>query len=535
MGIYVNPGNGGFQSALRSKIYIDKTGLLEYTNSVLGSEQRYVCVSRPRRFGKSITAEMLVAYYDRSCDSQEMFQSLQISGTADYKKYLNQYPVIHVDINDFLHRRNAETEGSVSALTAVGLFHSEVIEELKKLYPQVLNEKENNLPSALAQIHENTGDKFVIIIDEWDAIFREDKLDIKAQDAYIDLLRGLFKDAGSKKFLELAYITGILPIKKYGTESALNNFDEFSMVQSEPLSQYVGFTAKEVQGLCDQYEMDYDEIQRWYDGYVLEGDLHIYNPKSVVDSIRRKKIANYWTRTETYESLKNYISMNFDGLQDAIVQLLLGARSKVNTRTFANDMTSFESRDDILTVLIHLGYLAYDAEKEEVYVPNEEVREAFSGAVQKSSWKPVIDAITASDQLLKDTWAMDGVAVAKAIKQVHIANTSILKYNDENSLSCTITLAYYNAINEYTLIRELPTGKGYADIVFLPHRNSDKPAMVVELKHNQSAEGAIAQIKEREYPEVLKAYKKDILLVGINYDKDNKTYQCVIEKQERNV
>ena len=399
MGIYVNPGNGAFQGVLRSKIYIDKTGLLEYTNSVLGSEQRYICMSRPRRFGKSITAEMLAAYYDRSCDSKEMFQHLQISNTVDYEKHLNQYPVIHVDINDFLHRRNLETEGSVSALKAVGLFHSEVIAELKKVYPQSLSEEENNLPSALARIHEDTGDQFVIIIDEWDAIFREDKLDLKAQEAYIDLLRGLFKDAGSKKFLELAYITGILPIKKYGTESALNNFDEFSMIQSEPLSQYVGFTAEEVLMLCNQYEMDYEEVKRWYDGYVLAEDLHIYNPKSVVDSIRRRKIANYWTRTETYESLRSYISMNFDGLKDAIVQLLLGERKKVNTRTFANDMTSFESRDDILTVLIHLGYLAYDAEREEVYIPNEEVREAFSGAVQKSNWKPVVDAITASDQL----------------------------------------------------------------------------------------------------------------------------------------
>ena len=530
MGIFVNPGNSGFQSALRSKIYIDKTGLLEYTNSVLGSEQRYICVSRPRRFGKSMTAEMLVAYYDKSCNSEDMFGNLKISDSADFKKYLNQYPVIHVDVNVFLHRRDKKNGGSVTAVEAVGLFHSEVIEELRKIYPNAIRDREDNLPSALAQIHETTRERFVVIIDEWDAIFREDKLDIRAQEAYIDLLRGLFKDAGAKRFIELAYLTGILPIKKYGTESALNNFDEFSMIQAEPLSTYVGFTEEEVQALCTTYNMEYDEINRWYDGYVLTKGLHIYNPKSVIDSILRKQIANYWTRTETYESLKNYINMNFDGLKDSIVQMLLGQRCKVNTSTFSNDMTSFDSRDDILTVLIHLGYLAYDTEHEEVYIPNQEVREAFSGAIQKSGWKAVTDAIVASDQLLKDTWHMNEKAVEEALARVHRNNTSILQYNDENSLSCVITLAYYNAISEYTLIREMPTGKGYADIVFLPHKDSDKPAMIVELKYDKSVESALAQIKNKQYSAIWDSYTGDVLLVGINYNKKSKMYDCRIEK-----
>lgn len=529
MGIYVNPGNSGFQSALRSKIYIDKTGMLEYTNSVLGSEQRYICVSRPRRFGKSMTAEMLVAYYDKTCNSEDMFCNLNISNSDDFRKHLNQYPVIHVDVNDFLHRRDEVNGGSISALAAVGLFHSEVIEELRKTYPCAIKETENNLPSALAQIYEALGERFIIIIDEWDAIFREDKLDVGAQDAYIDLLRGLFKDASAKRFLELAYLTGILPIKKYGTESALNNFDEFSMIQAEPLSTYVGFTEEEVRTLCMQYNMEYDELNRWYDGYVLAKDLHIYNPKSVIDSVLRKQIANYWTRTETYESLKNYINMNFDGLKDSIVQMLLGERCKVNTSTFANDMTSFDSRDEILTVLIHLGYLAYDAQKEEVYIPNEEVREAFSSAIQKSGWSAITEAIIESEQLLKDTWAMNTKAIEEALSRVHMNNASILRYNDENSLSCVITLAYYNAINEYMMIREMPTGKGYADIVFLPHKNSDKPAMIVELKYDQSVESALNQIKKKQYAVGLDSYSGEVLLVGINYDKKNKQYECLIE------
>lgn len=530
MGIYLNPGNSGFQRALRSEIYVDKTGLLNYTNSVLETEQCCVCVSRPRRFGKSITAEMLVAYYDCSCDSENMFRHLEIAEAPDFAEHLNQYAVIHADMNTFRHKRDSRTGENITALEAVGLFHREIIRELKEKYGEVISDEDCDLPTVLAKINRSAGTKFVIVIDEWDTVFREDKHDEKAQTAYINLLRGLFKDATSKYFLALGYLTGILPIKKYGTESALNNFDEFTMLQAEPLEKYVGFTELEVSGLCEQYGLDFDEIQKWYDGYVLAGGIHIYNPKSVVDAVRRRKITSYWSRTETYESLKTYISMNFDGLQDAIVQMLAGGRCRVNTGTFENDMTSFASRDDILTVLVHLGYLAYDESTEQVYIPNEEIREAFSNAVQKCEWTGVIDAIRASEKILKATWHMDEYAVAKGVEQVHIENTSILQFNDENSLSCVISLAYYQALDEYTLVREMPAGKGFADIVFLPRRKSDKPAMIVELKNGKSAQEALNQIKEKEYVKALEEYKDNLLLVGISYDQKTKEHACKIER-----
>lgn len=523
MGIYLNPGNEGFKSALRSQIYVDKTGLIEYTNSVLDTEQRWVCVSRPRRFGKSMAAEMLVSYYDKSCDSKEMFQGLKIAESKEFEEHLNRYDVIHVDVNSI--------KGiSPSGVETVENIQHFVIEELKENYPEGVNDTDCKLPYVLTKINKAYGTKFIIIIDEWDSIFRENKTDEEAQKAYITLLRGLFKDAPSKKFLKLGYMTGILPIKKYGTESALNNFDEFTMVESDMLAEYVGFTEKEVFSLYQKYGMDFEEAKRWYNGYHLTENLHIYNPKSVVDSIRRKKINNYWTSTETYESLKGYISMNFDGLKDSIIQMIAGGRCKIDTNTFENDMVHFYSRDDVLTVLVHLGYLAYDTKTQEVSVPNEEVRAAFVSAIKKSNWNYVIDAIKDSDALLKATWRMDEQAVAKGIDKMHIANTSILNYNNENALSCVISLAYYNAINEYTIVRELPTGKGYADVVFLPRKNSDKPAMVVELKWNKSAEGAIAQMKEKKYVQALEDYQGKILLVGINYDEKKKEHECRIEE-----
>lgn len=529
MGIYLHPGNESFREAVCSKIYVDKSMLIAYTNEVLDTNKKTMCVSRPRRFGKSMAAEMLAAYYDESCDSRELFQNLKIAGMPDYEKHLNQYCVLYVDMNSFCHKRDPKTRKEMTPLQAVDQFHMNIIGELRELFGECVAADEVDLPSALLQVNCATGKKFIIIIDEWDTIFRENKQDLEAQKAYLDLLRGLFKDAASKRFLKLAYLTGILPIKKYGTQSALNNFDEFTMLQPEPLTEFVGFTEEEVRALYEHYGMDFEQARDWYDGYLLGDGIHIYNPKSVVDSIYRKKIANYWTRTETYESLKYYINMNFDGLKDAVVQILAGGKYKVNPDRFQNDMVSLNNRDHILTLLVHLGYLAYSEKERSVYVPNEEVRSEFQNAME-TGWEPVIAAIEASDRLLRATWQMDCEAVAKGIDEVHMANTSILQYHDENSLSCVISLAYYHAMNEYTLIRELPTGKGYADIVFLPRRHSDKPAMIVELKYQKSAEGAIHQIKEKRYLKGLEEYKGNLLLVGINYDKKTKMHTCRIER-----
>ena len=530
VGVYLNIGNDNFKSAVQSQIYVDKTELLEYTNSVLDSSQRYICVSRPRRFGKSITADMLSAYYGKDGNSKELFAPLKIAQSSTFDEHLNKYHVIQLDVNTFLHRWDKETGETVTTRRAVQLLQMEVIAELRKAFPESVQENEVDLPAVLMRINADTEEKFIIIIDEWDAIFRESRLDIAAQDNYIELLRGLFKDATSKRFVKLAYLTGILPIKKYGTQSALNNFKEFTMINPGKLAKYVGFTEMEVQQLCEDYQMDFAETKRWYDGYSFSKMQHIYNPNSVVNAMLDEEFDTYWTRTETYESLKNYICMNFDGLKDAVVKLITGAHCRINPGRFQNDMATFRSRDDVLTLLIHLGYLAYDKERKEVYIPNEEVRDEFYNAIEDTGWQNVMDAITTSEKLLKATWERDEEKVAAGIDKVHQENVSILEYNDENALSCVISLAYYNAINEYTLIREMPSGKGYADIIFLPRRHSDKPAMVVELKYNKSAEGAIAQIKEKQYAKVLEEYQGNLLLVGINYDQKTKKHTCVMEE-----
>lgn len=521
MGVYLNPGNAGFAEALRSKIYVDKTGLIAYTNEVLGTKQKNVCVSRPRRFGKSMAAEMLAAYYSRNCDSREMFAGLEIAEDESFESYLNQCDVIFVNVQNFLSRAG-------SAEKMIDCLQEAVLEELRKAFAGKIDAKETHLATVLEKLYSEEQAGFVFILDEWDCIFREKKNDIDVQTMYLDFLRNLLKD---RMYVKLAYMTGILPIKKYGTHSALNMFDEFSMMNPGFLTRFVGFTESEVCGLCEQFEMDFAEARAWYDGYKFRKEDHIYSPKSVVDAMRNQLFDSYWTQTETYDALKIYIAMNFDGLKDAIVQMLGGNSVRINPRTFQNDMLTFKQKDDVLTLLVHLGYLGYDAEKSVVYIPNREVEMEFTNAVEGAGWDEVIHTIEDSENLLEAVLSGDADAVAAGVTEVHMDSTSILQYNNENALSCVISLAFYSARNYYNLIRELPSGKGFADIVFIPRMNhQEMPAIIVELKWDETAHGAIEQIKERKYVKSLKDYQDDILLVGISYDKESKVHQCLIEK-----
>lgn len=375
MGNYLNIGNAGF-SAVREGIYVDKTGLISFMNRILGTRDKLSCVSRPRRFGKSYAAQMLCAYYDKSCDSRKLFEDLAISKDPSFETHLNQYNVIYLDITGFVSR--AFVAGTMSRI--VQELQKEVIHELCAACPEA--EKKEYLPDMLYDISQVTGEKFIFIIDEWDALFREAKADTFSQDCYIQLLRGLFKDSGrTDKMIAAAYMTGILPIKKYGTQSAMTDFREYTMLAPKRLAEYVGFMEPEVRALCEQYGMDFEEAKKWYDGYSFSRVKSIYNPNSVIEAVKSGEFGNYWTQTETFETLRIYIDMDEDGLKEAIIQMLGGARIKIDVGAFQNDMTTIKGRDDILTLFVHLGYLAYDMSSRSVYIPNEEIREEFVRAV----------------------------------------------------------------------------------------------------------------------------------------------------------
>ena len=402
-----------------------------------------------------------------------------------------------------------------------------VLRELKAEYPDVDYFDDTDLVESMQDIYREKKSQFVVIIDEWDCIFREYKQNKEAQEKYLDFLRDLLKD---KTYIHLAYMTGILPIKKYGTHSALNMFDEFSMIDPGPLASYVGFTEEEVESLCRQYDADMAEVKSWYDGYSFEGEASVYSPRSVVNCMRLGKIENYWNQTETFEALQIYIDMNFDGLKDDVISMIAGEKIPVNTGSFTNDMTTFRTEDDVLTLLIHLGYLGYDNSEKCVFIPNNEIRGEYVNAVSVSDWGEVSKALKNSADVLNAIWQERADLVAEGIEQAHF-ETSHIQYNDENALSYTISLALYAARNFYNMYRELAGGKGFADIVYIPRKKyPDKPAMVVELKWDQDAAGAIRQIKEKQYCESLKEYQGNLLLVGINYDRKTKKHTCVIEK-----
>ena len=521
MGVYFNPKNKNFLKSIRSEIYVDKTGLISYTNRCLNTRDAYICVSRPRRFGKSMALEMLAAYYSCGCDSREMFAGFQIESDETFAEHLNKYDVIYLNMQQFL----IEAEhGKVTEY-----LEQEVTEELSEEYGEVFKGRSLKLAPALRKIYAATDRQFIFLVDEWDCVMRERQDSEELQKQYLDFLRNLLKD---QPYVALAYMTGILPVKKYGLHSALNMFTEFSMTDQRCLEEYTGFTEDEVKELCSRFDMDFEETGSWYDGYMFTRFQHIYNPKSVVEAMKCHKLSSYWTTTEVYDALKIYIDMDFDGLRSDIVYMLGGGRVRINTGSFRNDMKNFEIKDDVLTLLVHLGYLGYDSEKEEVFIPNKEIIREFENAMRVGGWQEVMRVLKASDKLLEDTINGNAQNVAEALDRAHTEVASMLAYNDENSLACAIGLAYYSARKDYVLIREFPSGKGFADIVFLPLPHTSKPAIIVELKYDKSAETAIQQIKNRQYTQALERYSVEIVLVGVDYDKDkaDKPHSCVIER-----
>lgn len=522
MSKFINIGNTDFAS-VRKDEYVDKSQLIAYVNSVLGTQRKFLCVTRARRFGKSLAAKMLCAYYDHSCDSNSLFQDLKIAQDPSFAMHLNRYPVIYLDASIFTTNLKSQSPQIVHEM------NDALSRELLETYRDAPINVSDSLPAQLLTVVEHTHDQFIFIIDEWDAICREmDDENVMRQ--YVDWLRSMFKTSFTDRVFAGVYMTGILPIKQYNTESALNNFEEFSMVNPGPLAGYFGFTNEEVHMLCEKYNMDESLIKQWYDGYKLGDVNEIFNPFAVMRAINRRKITDYWTSTTTYENLKHYISMNYDGLKDSVVELLAGNEVRVDVGRFANDIHEINSRDAVLTLLIHLGYLSYDDTKEMVHIPNYEVQREFERTIREENWQYITKTINDSEQLIANTISGNEKAVAEAIDYVHQSNTSILRYNDENSLACVLSIAYIAARKDYVFVRELPTGKGFADIVLVPYRHVNKPAIVLELKYNKSADGAIKQIKEKQYIETLRNYVGEIVLVGINYDKHTKQHECIIEK-----
>jgi len=526
MGTYLNPGNSGFALILNDE-YIDKTGLIDLINHSINTPRMLSCISRPRRFGKSFAAKMLCAYYDCSCDSHELFDDRAIAKTEGYLKHLNQYHVINLDITSFVSDAKRQL---IPIEDVPNEIERAIHKELKDSFPE--SSYGDNFREDLIRCVEETGRKFVFIIDEWDALIREAKDETEVQAAYLNLLRGWFKNSSfTPKVMAAAYMTGILPIKKDGSQSAISDFREYTILDPGRFVEFTGFTEEEVKGLCEKHGMSFEDAKKWYDGYDFPKVGAIYNPYSVMCAMQNQKFGSYWKKTSAAESLMTYINMDFEGLQEMISRLIAGEEIEVDTESFENDFETFICSDDVLTLLIHLGYLTWCEETGRTRIPNEEVRAEFRKILKgRNVSRKWMELIGRSRRLLEDTIAGNSDEVARAIEVIRDTQYAPTFYNDEQALRYVIKFAYIAAVEQYLKIEELPSGKGIADVVFLPKKMSGFPAMVVELKWNKSPKGAIGQIREKNYPAVLKDYGGEIVIAGINYDEKTKKHSCLIER-----
>ncbi|MBP3238338.1 MAG: AAA family ATPase [Lachnospiraceae bacterium] len=527
MGVYLNPGNSGFQRMIKGE-YLDKTGLIDIINSRIGSTESLICVSRPRRFGKSFAVDMLCAYYDQSCDSGDLFEGRKISLSASYKIHLNKYNVISIDMAGAISKLKRQT-GSIKSI--VSFVCDGLLKEIKSICPEL--SEINDISDCIEKYVEVSGRKFIFIIDEWDAVIREAKDDDVTQQSYLDLLREWFKNRNfTPKVVAAAYMTGILPIKKDGSESAVSDFKEFTIMDPGPFTEYTGFDENDVIDLCEKYNMDFGLMKKWYDGYEFENSAPVYNPYSVMETIRTGNYASHWKKTSAAENLITYINMDEDDLQADILKLLSGENIKVNTRGFNNDVESFNSKDDVLTLLVHLGYLSYNKNTQRVRIPNEEVRLEFLDILEKPKHTKLLQLVRLSEKLLNDTLSGNEKEVADAIEKVRETNYAPQYYNNEQALRYCIKFAYIVCVDRFLRIEELPSGRGLADVVFIPKKDTAYPAIIIELKWDKDEQQALDQIDEKKYASVLNGYAGDIVKVGINYDSEKKIHGCRINRMK---
>ncbi len=525
MGIYVNPNEALLKRAVNSKIYVDKSMILHELNQLLNTEDCFVCVARPRRFGKSMAGNMIAAYYGKTANSRPILEKLKIAQSPDFETYLNAFNVIKIDVNGFYSNSNHDED-------IVPLFTKRVREELAEQYPDCGIKEDDTMDRCIERVYAKTGDQFVVILDEYDVLVRE-QVKSSIFNPYLAFLNGMFKNADLAPAFALVYLTGILPVVRDKIQSKLNLFTEYTMTDAKALTEFVGFTEEETEALCAQFGMDFEECKRWYNGYKMTyhgKSFDLYNPKSVVQAMQDRKFGDYWTKTGSYDSIRTYISMNFEGIKDDVKTMIAGGHVDVEVDAFLNTMTDFHSKDAIFAYLIHLGYLAYDSITKRCYIPNNEIRSEWIFAIKNDSdYAKAIEIVNNSKVLLDKTIDGDAQAVADALSAAHEQLMSRQRYNHEACLQCAIRFAYFYANTRYTIISELPAGKGYADVVFIPYI-PNVPAMIVELKRNYTTGAALRQIESKQYFNVMDKYQGDLLLVAVNYDEKTNEHTCEIKK-----
>ena len=550
MGNILNPTeNNSFIKLVKfkdSEIFVDKTDFIEKISAKVNTQNCFLAMTRPRRFGKTVTAHMLLAYYSKGYARQDIFEKLEIANKLSYAEHLNKYNVIYIDMNSIKDQYisyKADSSLYIEAIDdIVDFLQYMIVQELKenKEYAEQINNAplvgKKSLSSALQVICKYTGEKFIFIMDEWDLICREYRNEPELLEKFIEVMRGLFKSDKGQACFALAYLTGILPIKKYNSQSALNVFKEYNMLRPVPYEEYFGFTEEEVAEIVKlpQCKISHQELKEWYKGYKLNGK-DIYNPNSVVSAISDGICQSYWSGTSSNEEVVRLINMNFRGIKNDITKLIDGIKIPFNSNNFQNDMVTIKDKNDIFSLLVCLGYLGCSERNNGLklaYVPNQEIKQTLLAIVRGQKWSRRTEIVKRSEMLLNSIIKKpDENKVAEIIQEIHNSTAvSLLDYNDEESLTyCIMTGLLWSTLDDYNYHREDQAGKGRVDLVYEPI--TDKlPLILIEFKYDSSAEEAINQIKTKEYFKRYTRQYHNTVIVGINYSTKTKDHQCMIEK-----
>jgi len=548
MGNILNPGNDNsfinLVKARDTRVFVDKTDFLEKTNTLFNTDGKLLAVTRPRRFGKTVTAHMLSAYYSKGYAGQSIFDKLEIANRASFAEHLNKHNVIYIDMNtidglfDGYSNKKQKVEG-VNDL--VDYFEYSIIKELKSsdIFSACLEKHQienTGLLETLLAITQDLNTKFIFIMDEWDLVYREYCNDEALQKKFIKLLKNLFKADGGQDCFALAYLTGILPIKKYNSQSALNDFDEYNMLSPGDYAPYFGFTEDEIAKIVESpnCKVSHQDLKEWYEGYKIKG-VDIYNPNSVCKAVSRSECISYWSGTSSNEEFVRLINTDFKGIKEDIINLIEGEQVTFSCANFQNDMVTIKDKNDVFSLLVCLGYLGCSDTKNKyrkvAYVPNAEIKAVLMDIVREQNWYERMETIKRSDNLLKAIMELDGTTVARVIQEIHNSSAvSLLDYNDEESLTyCVMTGLLWSTLDDYSYHREDQAGKGRVDLVYEPITGK-LPLILIEFKYDGSAEDAISQIKSQEYFKRYAGQYRNIIIVGINYSTKTKDHQCLIEK-----
>ena len=536
MGFYLNSRTAYalFENEVRQPYFVDKSEMLEELIPLVKAGNRHICLTRPRRFGKTVMANMISCFFSKANDARSLFDGLRIAESENYEVCRNQYPVVHISFND-VPRDSRSYEAYINRI------QNRIIKDLQKEFPDVDFDPEDAVWDAFMTLYMDHPDiRFLFIFDEWDFIFHQEFVTEEEKKAYLVFLRSLLKD---RPYVQFAYMTGILPISKYSSGSELNMFAEYTMARSRTFSEYFGFSDAEVDVLYRKYcqiqeeprFVSREELRRWYDGYTTPAGVRLYNPRSVVMALSNNSLENYWTSSGPYDEIFYYIKNNVDSVRDDLALMVSGNSVPVKIQEYAASAQSLKTKEEIFSAMVVYGFLSY--ENGAVSIPNKELMDQFGDLLKREpSLGYVYRLAKESDRMLRATLYGDTDTMEQILEMVHDTESPILSYNHETELSAVVNLAYLSARDVYRVEREEKAGKGFVDFIFYPEMPQVTAGIILELKVGKSPGEAIAQIQEKNYmsrftvPMSGPIRKPDrVLLVGISYDKESKKHRCLVK------